>query len=80
MIVLLIKASLIIAIVLTFYKLVIEKESFFATNRVYLIIGLLFAFVLPFVSLPKLVENQGAISNLIEPNDSHSTNYSAQFS
>ncbi|NER16547.1 ankyrin repeat domain-containing protein [Spongiivirga citrea] len=70
MMVLLLKASLIIAIVLTFYKLVIEKESFFATNRIYLIIGLVFAFAMPFISLPKLVENQGAVSNFIEPDTS----------
>ncbi len=68
MIVLLIKASLIIAVVLAFYKLVIEKESFFATNRVYLIIGLVFAFAMPFISLPELIENQGVVSNLIAPN------------
>ncbi|MFP2994839.1 ankyrin repeat domain-containing protein [Spongiivirga sp. MCCC 1A20706] len=67
MIVLLIKASLIIGVVLLFYKLVIEKESFFATNRVYLILGLLLAFSIPFISIPKLVENQGVVASLIEP-------------
>lgn len=67
MMVLLIKASLIIGVVLLFYKLVIEKESFFATNRVYLILGLLLAFSIPFISIPKLVENQGVVASLIEP-------------
>lgn len=67
MIVLLIKTSLIITIVLGFYKILIEKESFFSTNRMYLILGLLLTFAIPFVSLPKLINNQGFVSELIEP-------------
>ncbi|EDP70872.1 hypothetical protein FBALC1_08933 [Flavobacteriales bacterium ALC-1] len=67
MIVLLIKVSLIIIIVFGFYKILIEKESFFSTNRMYLILGLLLTFAIPFISLPKLVDNQGIVSDLIEP-------------
>ncbi|MBC2845057.1 ankyrin repeat domain-containing protein [Winogradskyella flava] len=67
MIVLLLKTSIVIAVVLVFYKIVIEKESFFATNRLYLIIGLVLTFSLPFISLPKLIENQGVVSSLLEP-------------
>ncbi|RMA64369.1 ankyrin repeat domain-containing protein [Ulvibacter antarcticus] len=66
MILLLIKTSIIIAVVLAFYKLIIEKETFYATNRFYLIAGLIFTFALPFISLPKLIENQGFVSTLIE--------------
>ena len=67
MIVFLIKTSLIVIIVLGFYKILIEKESFFSTNRMYLVLGLLLTFTIPFVSLPKLVNNQGFVSELIEP-------------
>ena len=74
MITLLIKTSLIIIIVLGFYKILIEKESFFSTNRMYLILGLLLAFTIPFVSLPKLIQNQGLVSELIEPSISQSIN------
>ena len=69
MIVLLLKTSIIIAIVLVFYKVFLEKESFFAANRIYLILGVSFAFALPFVSLPKLVDDQGFISTVIEQTD-----------
>ena len=69
MLVLLLKASFIIAIVLVFYKIFLEKESFFAANRIYLIVGVSLAFALPFVSLPKLVDDQGFISAVIEQTD-----------
>ncbi|MEM9884802.1 MAG: ankyrin repeat domain-containing protein [Bacteroidota bacterium] len=59
MLIFLLKASLIIVILLAFYKLFLEKESFFAVNRVYLLLCLLLAVALPFLSLPKLVEHQG---------------------
>ena len=66
MIAFLIKTSLILIIVLGFYKMLIEKESFFSTNRLYLVLGLLLAFSIPFISLPKLINNQGIVSDLIE--------------
>ncbi len=68
MILLLLKTSIVIAVVLAFYKIVIEKESFFATNRVYFILGLILTFTIPFVTLPELIKNQGLVSNLIEKN------------
>ncbi|WP_400078810.1 ankyrin repeat domain-containing protein [Winogradskyella sp. R77965] len=67
MVVLLIKISLIIIVVLGFYKILIEKESFFSTNRIYLVLGLLLTFTIPFISIPKLINNQGFVSELIEP-------------
>ncbi len=70
MILLFLKTSIVIAVVLAFYKIVIEKESFFATNRIYLILGLVLTFTIPFVTLPKLIENQGLVSNLIEKKQS----------
>ncbi|MEO1012707.1 MAG: ankyrin repeat domain-containing protein [Bacteroidota bacterium] len=66
MIALLLKASLIIAFLLVFYKIFLERESFFAKNRIYLLGSLILAFVLPFVSLPKLINNQGVLENKIE--------------
>lgn len=71
MIALLIKASFVIAIVWLFYKLFLEKESFFAANRIYLLAGLFLAFLLPFVSLPKLVSDQGIISVIIEQTETN---------
>ncbi|MEM9884801.1 MAG: ankyrin repeat domain-containing protein [Bacteroidota bacterium] len=66
MFVLLIKSSLVIVILLAFYKLFLEKESFFSVNRFYLLACLLMALALPFISLPELIENQGYVSNLLE--------------
>ncbi|WP_299886839.1 ankyrin repeat domain-containing protein [uncultured Lacinutrix sp.] len=74
MITLLIKTALILIIVLGFYKILIEKESFFSTNRMYLILGLVLTFTIPFVSLPKLVQNQGFVSELLEPSISEQLN------
>lgn len=66
MVELLIKASIAIAISLLFYKLVLQQESFFATNRLYLLSCICLAFVLPFISLPKLIEQQGYLSSLLD--------------
>ena len=66
MIPLLLKASIIIAVLLFFYKVFLEKESFFAINRFYLIGCVILAFVLPFITLPHLIQDQGMISSFIE--------------
>lgn len=68
MILLFLKTLIVIVSVLGFYKIVIEKETFFEANRIYLILGLILIFALPFVTLPKLIENQGVVSNLLEFN------------
>ncbi|MEM8523217.1 MAG: ankyrin repeat domain-containing protein [Bacteroidota bacterium] len=62
----LLKASLIVVILLAFYKLFLEKESFFAVNRIYLLGCLMVAVALPFVSLPKLIENQGYLTQIMQ--------------
>ena len=67
MIALLIKASLVIIVLLAFYKIFLEKESFFAANRIYLLACLVIACTFPFLVLPKLVEHQGIVATLIEP-------------
>ncbi|MEM9848403.1 MAG: ankyrin repeat domain-containing protein [Bacteroidota bacterium] len=69
MFVLLIKASLVLVILLAFYKLLLEKESFFAVNRIYLLAVLIFALALPFITLPKLVEHQGYLAQWMENTD-----------
>lgn len=69
MILLLLKASIITAVLWGFYKLFLERESFFAANRIYFISSLVLAFVLPFISLPELVEQQGVITTMLEEVD-----------
>lgn len=66
MITLLIKASIVLIVLLAFYKLLLEKESFFGINRVYLLSCLFFAAILPFISLPKMVDHQGYLASWIE--------------
>jgi len=61
MITLLLKASFALLIFMGFYKLFLEKESFFKANRFYLLGSLLIAFVLPFMALPQLMEEQGGL-------------------
>ncbi|MEK6153973.1 ankyrin repeat domain-containing protein [Flavobacteriaceae bacterium 3-367] len=78
MLTLLLKASFVIIILLVFYKIVLEKESFFGANRVYLLGCLVLMFVLPFVSLPKLVRDQGFISKKIAQLEHSSSNTSHQ--
>ena len=67
MMTLLIKASLVIIVLLAFYKIFLEKESFYSANRFYLLACLILACALPFVSLPKLMKHQGVVTELIEP-------------
>ncbi len=63
MMVLLFKASLVATIMLAFYKLFLEKESFFAVNRIFLVLSLVLCFTLPHVALPELVNNQGIVNS-----------------
>lgn len=67
MIALLVKASLTLAILWLFYKLFLERESFFSVNRFYLLGTLILCFTLPFISLPELMEDQGMIAEIIAP-------------
>lgn len=67
MMIILLKASLITAILWGFYKAILEKESFFALNRIYLMGCLLMAFILPFIALPSLVDHQGVVTDLLTP-------------
>lgn len=66
MMVFLLKASVVVLVLLTFYKIFLEKESFFAANRMYLLLGLLLMVSLPFIPLPNVINGQGIISKKIE--------------
>ena len=62
----LLKVSFVIGIALLFYKIVLHQESFFSTNRLYLVGCIVLAFVLPFVMLPQVVSQQGYLASLFE--------------
>ena len=66
MILLLLKASILLVVLYLFYKWVLERESFFAINRVFLVGSLLLCFVLPFVSLPMFSSHQGIVTTSYE--------------
>ncbi len=65
--ILLVKASLVIIFLLSFYKLFLEKESFFSANRIYLLGCLVLACILPFIVLPKITQHQGYVDNILSP-------------
>lgn len=71
MLALLLKASLVSAILLSFYKLFLEKESFFFTNRIFLFSSIVLIFLLPFISLPEIINDQGFVSTVFENTKSH---------
>ena len=48
----LLKASLIVAIFYTCYKLFLQKETFFQSNRLFLLSGIMTALLIPFVVIP----------------------------
>ncbi|MEM9001827.1 MAG: ankyrin repeat domain-containing protein [Bacteroidota bacterium] len=60
------KASIVILVLLAFYKLFLEGESFFTANRFYLLACLLLTFILPFIALPKWVDHQGVVGTWLE--------------
>ncbi|WP_299113108.1 M56 family metallopeptidase [uncultured Winogradskyella sp.] len=59
----LLKASAVIFIFYTFYKLFLQRETFFQTNRLYLIIGLLTALLIPLIVIPIYIEYTPAIAD-----------------
>ncbi|WP_052143746.1 M56 family metallopeptidase [Wocania ichthyoenteri] len=52
----LLKASAVIAIFYVCYKLFLQRDTFFQSNRWFLLIGLITAFTLPFVVIPIYIE------------------------
>lgn len=65
----LLKASAVIIIFYTCYKLLLECETFFETNRWFLLIGLLIAVIIPFVVIPIYIEYAPVVQNFIVTND-----------
>lgn len=64
----LLKASAVIFIFYIFYKLFLQRETFFQTNRIYLLIGLGTAILIPLIVIPvyieytpELIENNASI-------------------
>ncbi|RKN77870.1 ankyrin repeat domain-containing protein [Ulvibacterium marinum] len=66
MMVFLIKASLVLFVLWAFYKLFLSKESFFGLNRFYLVGCLVLTFIVPFITLPELVNHQGVVNSFVE--------------
>jgi beta-lactamase regulating signal transducer with metallopeptidase domain/predicted metallopeptidase len=60
------KVSFVIAIALLFYKLVLQQESFFSTNRFYFIGCMVLAFLLPYAALPELISHQGYLDKILQ--------------
>lgn len=63
--ILLLKASLVVMILLLFYKMFLAKESFFSANRMYLLGCMLLACILPFIVLPKMIVHQGYLDHML---------------
>ncbi len=76
MISILLKASFVLGITLLFYKLILQQETFFSSNRWYLVACLMLTCSLPFVTLPHIVDNQGVITTWVEsiPNSVEESN------
>ncbi len=66
MMVFLITASLVLLVLWAFYKLFLSKESFFGLNRFYLVGCLVLTFIVPFITLPELVNHQGVVNSFVE--------------
>ena len=54
----LLKSAAIVTLFYISYKLFLEKETYFSANRVFLVSGLLLAFIVPFIIIPIYVENE----------------------
>ncbi|MFS4447876.1 ankyrin repeat domain-containing protein [Maribacter sp. 2307UL18-2] len=59
------KSAIVLSVLLMFYKLFLQKESFFTLNRYYLLLGLLLTFSLPFLTLPELMDHQGIVDKVL---------------
>ena len=66
----LLKASVVIFIFYMCYKLFLQRETFFKSNRWFFLTGLLIALVLPFVVIPIYIEYTPVAHNFIVTDDS----------
>lgn len=62
----LLKASLVLFILFGFYKLFLEKETFYTPNRIYLLGSLILIFALPQIALPELIADQGILETSLK--------------
>ena len=65
----LLKASAVIVIFYTCYKLFLERETFFESNRWFLLSGLISAIFIPFIVIPIYIEYVPVAQNFIVPNN-----------
>ncbi|WP_282044374.1 M56 family metallopeptidase [Winogradskyella flava] len=66
----LLKTAAVLFIFYVFYKLFLQRETFFQTNRLYLLTGLITAVCLPFIIIPVYVEYTPiAIESILPTND-----------
>lgn len=64
----LLKASTVILIFYSCYKLLLQRETFFESNRWFLLIGLLIAVVMPFIVIPVYIEYVPVVQQFIVAN------------
>jgi len=55
------KSTAILTLFYIFYKLLLEKETFFQSNRGYFLIGLITALTLPLIIIPKYIETESFV-------------------
>ena len=75
-----IKFSAILGLFFLFYKLFLEKETFFQSIRVYFILGIITAIALPFVIIPEYVTVEGVFVEQIVGTISETDNADNKFS
>ena len=69
-----IKGSAILAIFYLFYKLILQKETFFQSNRIFLLIGLFAALTIPYIIIPVHIDQPQLAINDFIINDSKQIN------
>jgi len=72
------KASIVIAIFYVCYKLFLQRETFFKSNRWFLLIGLAVAIFIPFLVIPIYVEYTPIAQNFVVISDGISTKATLQ--
>ena len=71
----LLKSSISLLALLIFYHLVLEKEKMHQFNRFYLLFGIVFSFVLPFITIEIIAETIG-MKGASRQEDRHSSSSS----
>ncbi len=69
----LLKASAVIIIFYTCYKLFLHRETFFESNRWFFIVGILTAVLIPLIVIPVYIEYVPVVQNFIIANDGLTT-------